>query len=300
MSNEFADIFTTSIQEPEQPTADQPFDKEAWAADKKIERDKVYAMSDDVTAKVAADPARFQQYLDTQSRFDRYTATNALLVMAQKPEATQLGDLDHWKGKQVYIRKSELQNPVFIMEPGNEYQRDDGSVGTSFNVKRVYDISQAERRPVQRGMNYSERSVIQALKQASPVNITVVDTLPDNRGAVYDLKAGGIQLRLEGLTAADIIRSLSREVAMAELCKSGIPPQAAPFKAFSASYILCKKYGVDVSGYKFDQSGIILGDMEPQDVRRHLSDIRNVSTDIIGRMNKALEHARTEKAQEAR
>ena len=149
MSNEINDIFTDTPQQaaqaaqPENPTTD--FDKEAWAAKKKEERERVYAMSDDIAAEVASDPARFRQYLDTQSRFDRYTATNALLVMAQRPDATRLGNLDYWRNAQIYIKKSELQNPVLILEPGNKYERDNGQIGTSFNVRKVYDVSQAQR-----------------------------------------------------------------------------------------------------------------------------------------------------------
>lgn len=37
---------------------------------------------------------KFQAYLDVQTCFSRYSATNVLLILAQKPDATQLKDFD--------------------------------------------------------------------------------------------------------------------------------------------------------------------------------------------------------------
>jgi len=300
--SEFNDIFN-SKQESESPPAQsdkQDFNKEEWAEKKKAERDRVYAMSDEITAQVAADPAKFRQYLDTQSRFNRYTAANAMLVMAQRPEATRLGNLDYWKQAQIYIKKDELKNPVLIMEPGGKFERDSGGIGTSYNVRKVYDVSQAQREVKPKTSTLNERTIMLALKAASPVPITVVKTLPDDRGAMYDAKTKSIQLRTEGLSGGDIIRSLTREIAMAEMSRDGNPSQNAAFKAYAVSYALCQKYGVDVSGYSFDRSAEILGSREPQEVRRELSDIRNAVADVAGRMKTALDQGRKPPNQEAR
>ena len=303
--SEFNDIFTSTTKEPgqqkgQEASVENSFNKEEWAAKKKEERETVYTMTDNAAVKVAADPAKFQQYLDTQSRFDRYTATNALLIMEQKPEATQIGALDYWKKNKIYIKKGEMQNPIFILEPGNEYKREDGSVGISYNVKRLYDVSQSEGNPPKQNKSYNDKLVIKALKEASPVNVVVVEFLPDDRGALYDHNSQKIQVRLSGMSAGDIFRAFSQEVAMAEMCSSGNPPPNASFKAYAASYALCKKYGIDVSSYKFDQSGTVLGGIEPHEVRGELSDIRNVVADINGRMYKTLEQSRNNKEQEAR
>ena len=73
-----------------------------------------------------------------QSRFSRYTPTNALLILAQMPEATQLKDFDGWKEAGVSVQRKPRS--VKILEPGKEYDREDGTRGTSFEVKRVYDV----------------------------------------------------------------------------------------------------------------------------------------------------------------
>ena len=78
----------------------------------------------------------FQTYLDVQSRFDRYSVGNALLIMERNPQAKKLGDVDYWKGQGGFIKRNQFDKPIIILEPGNEYTREDGSVGVSYNTKR--------------------------------------------------------------------------------------------------------------------------------------------------------------------
>ena len=49
-----------------------------------------------------------------------------------------------------------------------DYERDDGSIGTSVNAKRVYDVSQAERPRLQPQPRYDDRALVQAVIKASP------------------------------------------------------------------------------------------------------------------------------------
>ena len=85
----------------------ESFDKEAWASRKQQDREAAYAMVDDALKKMGSDTKAFQTYLDVQSKFERYSVSNALLVAAQKPEATDLGDANFWRGRGGYIRKGE-------------------------------------------------------------------------------------------------------------------------------------------------------------------------------------------------
>ena len=116
--------------------------KAAFIAESKNNRSRCYELSEQITNEVAADSGKFQQYLDVQARFDRYTANNALLILAQRPDAERLGDYGYWREQGVFVKRAERQNPVLIMEPGKEYEREDGSIGTYYNAKKLYDISQ--------------------------------------------------------------------------------------------------------------------------------------------------------------
>ena len=136
----------------------------AFVAESRENRARCYEMSEQMTEAVASDGTVFQQYLDTQSRFERYTANNVLLVMAQKPDAQKLGDYGCWREQGAFVRRNERRNPILIMEPGKEYERDDGSIGQYYNAKKVYDITQTNLRVQEEPERQIEdRTLIRAL-----------------------------------------------------------------------------------------------------------------------------------------
>ena len=61
--------------------------KEEYAEKMKAEKEAVYQMADDTAKAIVSDPEKFKAFLDTQSRLDRYSAVNALLIFKQLPEA---------------------------------------------------------------------------------------------------------------------------------------------------------------------------------------------------------------------
>ncbi len=294
--NNFDDLFTPQSSQPYQGT--QPFDKEAWAGKKQAERQAIYDLADTTAEAVGADGGKFQAYLDVQARFNRYSATNTLLILAQKPDATQLRDFDGWKDAGASIKRQ--QKGISILEPGAEYEREDGSIGTSYNVKRVFDISQTTARTkVQPSVSMDDRLILKALISRPPVPMQMVDDLPNHMGALYDHDQQVIFVR-RGMDAADIFRSVSKELAHAEIAGTvkGYTREGAAFAAYSVSYMLCKEYGIDVSGYDFSRLPDSFRDCDAQGVRAALSEIRDTAGDISARMSRSLEQNRQPKSKE--
>ena len=243
MSN-FDDIFEST------PQTDE-FDKEAWAAKKKAERDEVYALADATAEAVCADGGKFRDYLDVQAAFRNYSATNALLILATKPDARRLGDKDFWRDQGVYIKRQEFGRPIKIVESNGEYTRDDGSIGVSYNIKRVYDISQTTARTrTPQAVSHDARALLNALIYKRPAPVQSVDELPNGMDAVYDREQNAVFVR-RGLSANDLFCGLSKALAQAELARTGeeYTEENAGFKAQCVSYILGKEFGIDVSGY---------------------------------------------------
>ena len=295
MSN-FDDIF--SGQNGNSRWSDQPFDKEAWAAKKQEERKELYALADSTAAEISGDGEKYQKYLDVQSRFSRYTPTNALLILAQMPEATQLKDFNGWKEAGASVQRKPKS--VKILEPGKEYDREDGTRGTSFEVKRVYDASQTRGRVRSApAVKLDDRVLLKALIHRTPVPIQTVDSLPNNMGALYDHNQQVIFV-CRGMGAEDIFRSVSKELAHAEIAgmSENYSRNDAAFKAYSASYLLCKRYGVDVSDYNFSRLPTSFRESNPQQVRETLTEIRDTANQISTRMYRALEQNRAPKAKE--
>ena len=187
-----------------------------------------------------------------------------------------------------------------ILEPGKEYDREDGTRGTSFEVKRVYDVSQTRGRVRSApAVKLDDRVLLKALIHRTPVPIQTADSLPNNMGAMYDHSQQVIFV-CRGMGAEDIFRSVSKELAHAELAgaQQNYNRSDAAFAAYSASYLLCKRYGVDVSDYNFSRLPASFRESNPQQVRETLTEIRDTANQIATRMYRALGHDRTPKSKE--
>lgn len=292
----FDDLFPQRNEQPA-PQSNQSFDKEAWKQQKQEQREMVYSLIDDTAQTVAKDGTAFQKYLDVQSRFDRYSVANALLILAQKPDATRIADFDTWKEQGTYIRKKE--SGFFILEPGEEYQRDDGTVGISYNPKKMFDISQTGARKRETPSYPDDRTRIKALMDHAPVPIRISDTLPEGANALYLPETREIHIR-KGMDAGNIFRSLSQELAYAQMDKGdgSYSRSNYVFHAYCVSYMLCKQYCVDTNGYRFDRAPKMLEGLKSQDIRNELSVIREAAGEISGRMNQMLSEQRQQKRQE--
>jgi hypothetical protein len=288
MSN-FDDIFGATPKE----TQDNPknsntsFDKTSWAEQKQLEREQAYTLIDETAGKLSQDGSKFKGYLDVQSQFDRYSVANALLILAQNPEATKLADFKTWKENDVYVKKGETG--IIILEPGEEYTREDGSIGVSYNTKKVFDVTQTNSNQTNKPVvKKDDRLLIRALINNAPVAINISDKLPDNVHAMYKPDTKEILIR-KGLDGADIFRALSQELAHVEMDKGGYNRNECAFPAYCASYILCKRNGLDVSGHSFEHLPVEYKAMEAKDIRAELSKIRDTANDISSKMSKVLE-----------
>ncbi len=275
---------------------DTPFDKDAWAAKKQAERESVYEMIDRYATDMSGDGGLFRAYLDVQARFDLYSVSNAILIAAQCPEATKLADFDTWKADGVYVKRG--QDAITILEPGKEYKKDDGSVGVSYNVKKVFDISQtrAEQRPAP-AVTRDERLLLKALMNNAPCRFAISNELPEGVNVAYHAESSVIYVR-QGLDAPTIFRGLAQELARAHMDRGGIACESPDFTAYSVSYMLCKRNGVSVEGFSFDRLPESYAMMDAKALRAEAGVMRDVAGSITADMNRLF--AAQEKAQKNR
>lgn len=295
MSN-FDDIFAG--QNSGSQWRDKPFNKEEWAATKQAERKEVYELADTTAVEISKDGEKFRDFLDVQARFDRYSPTNSLLIYAQMPEATHLKDFDGWKDAGVSVQRKAKS--VKILEPGKEYDREDGTRATSFEVKRVFDVSQTRGRlRTAPTVKPDDRALLKALISRPPVPIQTLESLPNNMGALYDHEQQVIFV-CKGMGAEDIFRSVSKELAHAEIAgmSDNYDRNNAAFTAYSASYLLCKKYQISTADYNFSRLPASFRESDAQGIRATLTEIRDSANQISQRMYRALEQNRNPKGKE--
>jgi hypothetical protein len=254
MPENYDDLIAQAGQsEPEPATPPQErLSDEDYAAKKKAERDDLSEVANQTEMEVTSDSGKFQQFLNTLARFERYSTQNTLLIFAQRPEATRLGDFEHWKAQDAYVNKGATG--IAIFEPGKEYKREDGTTGVSMNIKYVFDIAQTSAKDKVPPTPPREiRTLLKALMSNSPAPIKLVDRLPDGAGAHYDEPRDVIEV-VRGLDGESLFRCLAQEIAYAELDHQNtdtLQCNDKGFAAYAASYAICAKYGIDTKGYNF-------------------------------------------------
>ena len=273
----------------------RPFNKEEWAAQKQEQRKAAYELIDTTCEKMMADGGAFQQYLDVQGHFDRYSVNNAILVSAQMPEATQLKDYGSWKQSRAYVDKDAQK--VTILEPGKEYEREDGSKAVGYNAKIVYDISQTSAKDRQQPQEQKTmRELVSAMIDASPVSFVPVDDL--ELPAFYDSSQQTIFIKT-GLNEEQLFVSMAKEVSAAVFdFKHKESRDASDFKSFCVAYMVSSRYGVDTKGFRFDNLPKEFAGMETQEFKGELGSMRDVLGEIQSDMYKSLEKNKPPKSKE--
>ena len=296
-STNFDDLLLELQQEPQpeqpKPTTLEPYDKDAYKERKQAERDEAYRLADITAERAASSGEEYAKYLNVQARYNRYSVNNALLIAAQMPTATKLATFDEWRQNNVQIRGGA--KAIILLEPGKEYQREDGSVGASFNVKKVFDISQthALQQP-QAEVHRDQRLMMKALISNPPCKLEVSDDqVPANSAAVYKPEAKTIYVR-HGLNFDDMFRALARELAFAHMDKGGsFSRTACEFQARSVAYLVCARNHIAPEQVTFPSS---YSNLEAKDIKQVLGEIREVANTMHGSMSKVLDR----QAQEAR
>ena len=285
--NNYDDLFNSNdkIDKSKDKNKNTPFDKDAWIEKKRQERAEAYELLGEATAEIVSDGERFRDYLNTQARFDRYSVSNALLIAFQRPGSTKVADFGTWKDDDVSVNKGE--KAITILEPGNEYTREDGSTGFSVNVKKVFDISQTNSDANVKRRTPDARSAIKALIASAPCAVVLVEKL-DNCNARFSPDRNEI-LIVKGLEANEIFRALSYEICIARAAQKDIDRKDGAFGAYCASYILCERNGFDTGDFNFDRVPERFTDVDNKEVRKELGEIRDMANEISQDMNRQFE-----------
>lgn len=265
------------MEERKQFDSEQEFDREAWAAQKREQRDALYARADEMADKALSDKSVLVQYLGVQARLGKTSVVNSLLVAAQKPEASYLRSFEDWQKHGRSVMKGE--KGIEILSSGGEYERADGSTGRSFDVKRVFDITQTHGSKEWKRNTPPIKAAIKALMTKSPVPIMQDGTLASSIGAQYSQDKNAI-LVARNLENKDLFFTVARELALADGCDN-------TFLCDCAANIACIRYGIEP---RFpDTFSEEYTSLDNRDKRDALSIIRDTACDMIERIDHNLQ-----------
>ena len=200
--------------------------------------------------------------------------------MAQKPDATFICDAEVWQERGHGIRKGEGKNAIKQFMQDKEYTREDGSVAMGYQVVRCFDVSQTYGKPVSKraALSMPMKSKLKALMTDAPVPVKLSDEVPQSIGAQYSPKENVIHVA-KGLNGGTLFYSISREMARADGC-------ANTFLCDCAANIACIRFGI---APKFcDQIPEEYANLDTQEKRTALGEIRSAAIEMIGRVDRNL------------
>ena len=243
-----------------------------WKEKKQAEKDAVYQMIDETATSIVQDGEKFRAFLDTQARLDRYSAANALLIYTQYPQATQLKDFNDWAEEKVSISKGAKS--ISILEPV-EYAKNDGSTGISYNVKKVFDVSQTKGKQTPAPtVNRDPQALVAVMIDTSPVNVEMANELPHpNMGAFYDNNKQTLFVKKNIGDSVALCQCVAQELGHAQLSINSdtYSRRDMGYQAMCIGYMLCKKYGVDTKNFAIERIPEDWKNKEPKEIRAELS-----------------------------
>ena len=219
------------------------------------------------------------------------------LVLVSEPRKFHTPTID--RDRTVSRRSEPSSRATLIGEQPNPWDRiQPQDVGVSYNVRKVFDISQtrAAQRPAPTTVR-DERLLLKALMNDAPCRFAISNELPEGVNVAYHPQEHTVYVR-QGLDAPTIFRGLAQELARAHMDRDGITCESPDFTAYSVSYMLCKRNGVSVEGFSFERLPESYAGMDARALRAEAGVMRDVAGSISADMNRLF--AAQEKAQKNR
>jgi hypothetical protein len=263
---------------------------------------------------------KYQQYLQTMSKFHRYSLNNTILISLQKPDATLVASFNKWRdqfGRNV--KKGErgiriiapapykMKQSMEKIDPRTKKPAKDAQGNTiyeekeinmqGFKVVSVFDVSQTEGDPLPELASTLEGSVNQykrlftALRKSSPVPIDFADLNPSTDG-VFNMEKNQITIR-SGMSEVQTVSAVVHEIAHAKLhSRQNMPDNNNPnsqlpdnhtreVEAESVSFAVCSALGIETNDNSFGYIAAWSRDKELPELRASLERISKTASELI-------------------
>ena len=263
-------------------------------------RDKAKALRQAIDDRVeqlakAVDDVRaselFREYLNTQSRFHRYSWHNAMLIMSQKPNAERVAGFKTWQTMKRHVRKGERGIMIFAPRPFKRTETDDHGnnverQGVTFRPVYVFDVSQTDGEPLPEidvpDVDTAADMLLASLggvasKRGIAINYTDIESgaYGVSKGGTIDIATG----HATGQQAKTLAHELAHEAMHKGEKRQGLTRSAAELEAESVAYVVCKHFGLDTEVRS--SAYIALWDGDAKALRESLERIATTARDII-------------------
>lgn len=291
--------------------------KGAFKSDKEKLKDITDSIEKGIKELFASD--KYKQYLQTMSRFHRYSVNNQMLIFMQKPDASLVAGFNKWKDsfgrnvkrgekgikiiapapfkKKIEKEKLDPDTKLPMLDENGQPIKEVAEVSTStFKVVSVFDVSQTEGKPLPELSSDLTGSVehydafMEAVKRSSPVPI---DFKPIENGAdgFFSYDNQSITLR-EGMSETQTVCAAIHEMAHATLHNYSRRNKGETdverkdrhteeVEAESIAYAVCAYYGIETGENSFGYLASWSSDKELKELKASLETINKTSSELI-------------------
>lgn len=258
----------------------------------------------------------YKEYLSMQSRFPHYSARNCLLILAQKPDATQVAGYTVWRSLGRQVKAGE--HGIRIITPHTYKKKppsdpstfsddtDPDTLRLYFRPTSVFDVSQTSGEPLPtllvnelQGSVDGYAQIQKALIQVSPVPVSF-ETINDGAKGYYSPSEQKIVVK-RGMSEAQTIKTLSHEIGHAtvhnpETNSSAYKKTSAEreTEAESIAFLVCAHYGIATDDYSFPYVGSWSTEMSDKELLSRITNIKGAAVSIIDQTDAAIERQRSE------
>lgn len=268
----------------------------------------------------------YKDWLNTASKFHTYSLNNQILIMMQRPDASNVASFSKWKEMERNVNKGakgiRIFAPMFFktkletpeMDENSQPKLDEnGQVITKskeveytrFKAVTVFDISDTAGKPLPtlgvdelKGDVDKYPLIKEAIEKISPVPISYENVLGGAKG--YFSAANQQIVVQQGMDELATIKTLAHEIShsllhdkengtlIEGLDETNTKRNIKEVQAESCAYILCNHLGLDTSDYSI---GYIAGwENKPsmEDFKKSLDTIRTTSAKLIDETDKNL------------
>ncbi|MDE6388323.1 MAG: ssDNA-binding domain-containing protein [Lachnospiraceae bacterium] len=269
----------------------------------------------------------YTRYLETISKFHKYSLNNIILINMQKPDASLIAGYNAWKklhGRQVMkgekgikilapspykvkrmVEKVDPKTKEYIIgKDGKPVMEEKEITIPAYKVVSVFDVSQTEGRELPSlGVNELTGEVdgykdfFEALNKSCPVPIRFED-IPNNAKGYFSHAFDYIAIK-NGMSQQQTIKTALHEMAHQKLHSGDKRKEKSrtskEIEAESTAYTVCQHYGIDTSDYSFSYVAGWSKEKDVSELKESLDTIRKASSELITDIDKALEEVTREK-----
>ncbi len=276
-------------------------EKKQYGAEMAEKRKSCYDMIEQACADVATNVDAMRTLLDVQSRFDRYSINNNLLIMMQNPEATELRVFRDWKKVGGYV----VDNPdkILMLEPKPYKDKATGERRTGYNIKEAIDINDVKNVQPRYRMtykDYGENAMIAAVLDKCPVPVERTEQNLGDTPAVFSEKDRKIYYN-RCSDFPKIFTALAQARAHVEMQKS-VKDYRVPdheFHAKCAANIVAAKYGIDTQSVEIFSVPSKFSELKGEEIKKELEKFHQGARDVSSVMRGFFEKEKEKAAKEA-